>query len=88
MLIDFLVQFLLGIASFVVSLFPNVDSLPEFATSMNSALEVLFSKVGILNSIFPVDTLLLLATISTLVSIAFGSFAAVNWILNKIRGSG
>jgi hypothetical protein len=71
--------------SFVIGFFPSWDGWP---TAMEDTITTLGVNLGILNKIFPIDTILTILGIMFLLEFGYQNYRIINWILNKIRGSG
>jgi hypothetical protein len=69
----------------VVSLFPLYSGMP---VSFDSALSTITPYLNYINNFFPVDTLWSVLSYLFIFYTGLLSFKILNWIINKVRGSG
>lgn len=86
MIIDALAKIYFVSANFLLSLLPNIDSLPEgFNTAMNSIANIVSNWVYVVPIL---DDLLIIFGMVITIEISLFTFKILNWIYNKLRGSG
>lgn len=84
MITESLFKILYFIVGFFVNLLPNGED-SEF---LSDALSFFTPTLSKLNSIFPVDTLIYCISIFLTVEAGILTFKIMNWLFNKVRGSG
>lgn len=70
---------------FTISLFPNAQTLPTEITSALVTFDSYFDKI---NSFLPLDTLFVIISLILTFEAGILTFKILNWVLNKLRGSG
>jgi len=85
MITSLLLIFVGGFLSLFLALLPTVSSLPS---GVADAIAYMGVHVGAISSWFPIDTLI--SALAVVLSFEAGMilFWSINWIINKIRGSG
>lgn len=74
-----------SVMSFIVGLFPSWGGWPE---SMETVLTTIGQNLGTLNKLIPVDQILIILTLMLTMEFGYKTAQLINWILNKLRGSG
>jgi len=80
--------FLLFVSAFLsllLAVLPSVSGLPS---GVEDAVTFVSGHIGAISGWFPVDTVLLLVGLTLGFEAGMIIFWSVNWILNKLRGSG
>lgn len=85
MITSVLMNLFLTCISFCFSFLPDSDSLPS---QISDSLLVFASYFNKADSLFPVSTVFTIIALGVSVELALFFFKLINWVLNKIRGSG
>jgi len=78
-------QLVILVLSGLIAILPDVSALPSGITN---AITKLSDSIGLLGWLLPFDTLFQIVTLGLVIEGAIFLFKWVNWIANKIRGSG
>lgn len=85
MILGILLIILYSVFSFVIGIFPSWAGWPS---AMENTITTVGASLATLNKIIPIDTLLAILGIMFLLEFGYQTYRAINWILNKLRGSG
>lgn len=69
----------------LISLLPNFDGLPENVASAFDNVSTLLNQA---NYYFPVDTAFTIITLIVTFEAGIFLYKMINWVINKLRGSG
>jgi len=85
MILDLLLNILYYLLSAVLIIFPNYNGLPTQIISALDTVQIYLQKA---NSFLPMDTLMIILGLIFTFEAAILTFKLVNYVLNKVRGSG
>ena len=86
MLLDFLLNMFFEVLSFFLSLFPDANT--TFIVTVTSAINNFRSFISQVNFIVPIETIFSVAVAWFIYKQTFLGTWSINWIINKLRGSG
>jgi len=73
------------IISAIISLLPDVQSLPG---EVSQAVDFYIAQIAPWNTYFPFTTVFEILGLILLIEVSLNIFSAVEWVYNKLRGSG
>jgi len=85
MITQILLDVLFRFFGMLLLLLPGYPGLP---TEVNEAIETFAEAMNGLNSLLPIDTLIQILGITLTIEGAIFLWRAINWTINKVRGSG
>jgi len=85
MIVSFFLYIFGSIVSGILLIFPDSGGLPD---EVSDSIEFAFNTARSYSELVPFDTLLIILVLSMLVQAGFLLFKVLNWVVNKVRGSG
>lgn len=85
MIFQKIIDVFFSIVEFLIGLLPDPDTLPSGIGTAFSSIGTYLRKA---NAILPVDTMITIMGLTLAVEGGILAFIVLNWIYNKIRGSG
>lgn len=85
MITGFLINGLYKLISGIVALFPNA---PDLSSTVTTSIQGIFDYLSLLDILFPMNQILLVIAAIIARDVAIFSFKGLNWVINKLRGSG
>jgi len=85
MILGFIIGIFVGLLTALINTLPFFTG---FADDVQTSLDTMGNLIDGANTFFPLDTLIQVAMIIIAFEVAINGFKILNWIFNKIRGSG